>query len=218
MNLIFFSGGEDRDNPALNSELVRLIGKRARITFIPANGRESDGYFEHFRKSKSRYGLKRHLFFPLDVSFTRKALNEAFASDAIFLSGGNTFTFLHQLRHHGLLDHLRKYAHAGNVLFGLSAGSIMMTPTITIAGLVPDEADDNDAGIKNLHALNLVNFEVYPHYAESAASIRHLLTYSKHVDYPIYAFPDGSGITVIGAETSFVGKVTCFFNGKSFRV
>lgn len=219
MKLLFYSGGQKRQNDTLDAELVRMIGRRARITYVPSIYLKDGGeWFEKFKKNKSRFGLSKHLFFPVDRPFTKPELRSALESEALYLSGGNTFYFLKNLRRSGLLPELHGYVKKGGVLFGVSAGSIIMTPTIALSGLVPGEADENEVGLRNLKGLGLVNFEVYPHYSQSRASVRALRQYTKPLSKRVYAFPDGSGVVVNGSITSFHGDVKCFRKGEEFAV
>jgi dipeptidase E len=224
MSLILYSGGlSDRRtaklNAALHEELFRIIGKGAPITYIPSwSDEDAPVYFNEFKRALRPFGGRRFCYFPIDRPFSKSALREALRSPAIYLSGGNTFYFLNQLRKNGLAPLLRKHVRRGGTLLGVSAGSIIMTPTIRMADCVPGEADDNFLGLKNLKALNLVPFECYPHYQASAASRRVLSRLSKNTVAPIYAYPDGSGIIVEDARASFFGKVTAFHAGRAFRV
>jgi dipeptidase E len=217
MKLLFYSGGQHGQNDTLDAELASMVGRGARITYIPSLYVKGGGeWFENFKRDKSRFGLRKHLFFPVDRPFTKRELVSALSSDALFLSGGNTFYFLKHLRRSGLLATLPSYVKKGGVLFGLSAGSIIMTPSIALSGVVPGESDENEVGLKNLRGLALVNFEVYPHYSKSKVSVRALSRYTKSGSRQVYAFPDGSGIVINGAITSFHGDVACFRKGETF--
>ena len=218
MKLIFYSGGTGEQNLSLDLELLQMIGRKARITYIPTNSAGSKLWFPIFKREKAVIGLKRHLFFGVDRPFTRRELADALSSEAIFLSGGNTYYSLYHLKRSGMLSRLRTYLKQGGVLTGLSAGSIIMTPGIETAGLVPGESDDNEIGLKDWTGLGLVDFDVYPHFARSAASIRCLKRFSKKANRTVYAFPDGSGITIRDNIISFHGEITCFRQGAKFRI
>lgn len=60
---------------------------------------------------------------------------------------------------------LEKLLDRGGVYIGVSAGSIILAPTIQIAASVDPEP--NETGMSDLTGLNLIDFEVHPHY-ESA--------------------------------------------------
>ena len=54
----------------------------------------------------------------------------------------------------------------GKTYVGVSAGSILATPTIEVAGWKGLD-DPNVVELENLRALNLVNFHIFPHYHTS---------------------------------------------------
>lgn len=219
MKLVLYSGGDIRDNELLDFEILRLTGKHnPSCTMIPSSFEEAHFYFEDFVDSFSEYGVNDFMLFPIDMKFNSKILNKAFSRDVIYLSGGNTFYFLHHLRKTGLLRLLREYVRKGGVLAGMSAGSILMTSNVDTAGFPSHDCDENEIGIKNFKAMNLVNFEFFPHFLNSSQYIEPLQAYSKTIDRPIYACPDGSGISVEDDKIHFIGRVWCFFNGHKFKV
>lgn len=86
-------------------------------------------------------------------------------SDAIILTGGNTFKFLHHLKESGLDKVIIEFAKSNKTIVGFSAGAIILSPTIEIAEL--PTLDDNLVDITDLTGLGLIDFDVYPHYEES---------------------------------------------------
>ena len=101
---------------------------------------------------------------------------------------------------------------------GLSAGSILMTPSITTAAVPSFDSDENEVNLTNWKALGLVPFEFSPHYHFSKESDRELLEYSKVCSHPIYACRDGEGIIVQDGKIRFVGAVKVFHRGEKLRV
>lgn len=83
--------------------------------------------------------------------------------DLVYIAGGNTFRLLQSIiRHNNGLKVLRDILKDKDVI-GVSAGSILLTPTIRIANEVePDEYLE----VSNFEALGLVSFEIYPHYEQ----------------------------------------------------
>ncbi|WP_246805901.1 Type 1 glutamine amidotransferase-like domain-containing protein [Ensifer sp. ENS10] len=83
------------------------------------------------------------LFYDLDEPHSAEDIAALFASDAIHLSGGHTGGFLERLKQSRMLGPIRDWALAGGILIGVSAGAILMAPTITtdalFIGLIPED-------------------------------------------------------------------------------
>ena len=117
-----------------------------------------------------------------------------------------------------MLAKLRQFVRLGGVLTGMSAGGILMNPTIASAGYPSFDKDANEENIKNLNALNLVKFEFYPHYRNSPRYDRHLSDRSKNISHPVYACPDEGGIAIEEDKMTFVGRCGIFFQGKKYSL
>lgn len=216
MNLVFYGGGDAQDNKALDRGLMDMVGKSSpHMSFIPSQSYESEIDFGLFVKQYRRLGVKSFLHFPVDIRFDKILLEEVLNSDIIHLSGGNTFYFLKHLKRSGMLPRLRDFVKRGGILTGLSAGAIIMSPNITTASFPEFDRDDNDENLKDFRSLNLVQFEVFPHYSNSARYRAEMEKYSKKIPYPLYGCPNGSGILVKEGHLYFVGKVFKFEKGKT---
>ena len=219
MKLVFYSGGDDKDNKQLDRSFLELLGKKNPVvTFIPSSSYLSEQEFKVFVKHYSRYKISRFIHFPVDVPFDRIMFQEVMRSDAIHMGGGNTFYFLNSLRKAKLLKELRAFAQTGGVLTGLSAGAIMMTENIDMAAYPEFDRDENIVGLKNLSALNLVDFAFFPHFKNSARYDAVFKKYSKLKKKVIYACPDGSDIVINGEEIRFIGKTFAFSEGHKFPI
>lgn len=219
MNLVFYSGGEDQDNIALDKEMIRLTGKpNPSITYIPSCSYNSELEFNDFINHYRNFGLSRFIHFPVDVDYDDIIKNDAFDSDIIHLSGGNTYYFLKYLRRKKMLSELKKFVKRGGVLTGLSAGGIIMTPTIDTAGFPEFDRDDNDENLRNFKSMGLVNFEFFPHYRNSKRYDLELMKHANKINRPLYACPDGSGIVVQDKTVKFLGRCYCFYEGKKVRI
>lgn len=216
MKLVLYSGGQTTSNRLIHHALFQLVNPKRNqsMTYIPFCQDRSDLFFKRAIKRYQRVGFKKFHCLPVDGPFTRQDLNKALGSDVIYLAGVNTFYFLKHLRKSGLIPQLKQFVERGGVLAGLSAGAIILTPHIGTAGPPLPEPDDNDVKLKNLRALGLVRFEFYPHYTSTPKTNRALLQYSRNTKYPIFACPDGSGITINENRMTFIGKVVMFSGGK----
>ncbi len=219
MRLVLYSGGTAKENKALDSELLKLIKhKNPGITFIPASSLHADLEFRDFVNHYRRFHVSKFLLLPVDRPIDRTMLELAFKSDIIHLGGGNTFYFLNALRKAGLLPRLRRYVAQGGVLSGESAGGIIMTPSIYMAGHPPFDADENYVHLTNLKSLGLVPFEFFPHYRKSARYEKAFVAYTKKHKRPLLACPDGAGLVVDENGVKMLGNVTCFHQGKKLTL
>jgi dipeptidase E len=219
MKLVFYSGGDDKDNLQLDKAFVNLLNKKNPVlTFIPSSSYLSEQEFKAFVRHYSKFKITRFIHFPIDVPFDKTMFNEVMRSDAIHMAGGNTFYFLNSLRKAKLLPQLRTYAEKGGVLTGLSAGGIMMTENIEMAGYPEFDRDENTVNLTNLSSLNLVDFLFFPHFKNSSRYDTVFKKYTREHPKIIYACPDGAGIVRNGAELSFVGKCFAYSQGHKFSI
>ena len=219
MNLVFYSGGDDKENENLDRSFLELLGKKNPVvTFIPSSSYLSEQEFKSFVRHYSKFKITRFIHFPIDVPFDKILFQEVMRSDAIHMAGGNTFYFLHSLRKAKLLPQLKTFAEKGGLLTGLSAGAIMMTENIEMAGYPEFDRDENIVNLKNLSALNLVDFLFFPHFRNSSRYDSVFKQYTRKSEKVLYACPDGAGIVIRDNEIRFIGKCFAFSKGHKFSI
>ena len=219
MKLVLYSGGFHSDNIALDKMLLNFFSSDdLQLTFIPSSSYMAEIEFREFVQHYRKFGIRKFLYFPIDIPFNDVTRREVLKSDIIHLGGGNTYYFLRTLRQSKIFKDLKQFVAQGGGLTGLSAGAILMTRNISTAGFPSFDCDENAEELKNLSALNLVDFEFFPHYRNSKRYDDELAKYSTTIDHPLYACPDGAGIIVKGNQISFVNKTVGFFNGKKFKI
>lgn len=192
------------ENKKVDDELLKLLDKEnASIGYIPSASESSRKYYNQKVEYYRKLGINNLQYFDIDEEYNEYEFNKIFNYDAIHLSGGNTFNFLHLLRKRDLLGSLNKYVYNGGILIGVSAGSILTTKTIEIARF----CDENHVGITNYNALGIIDFEFMPHWNENAKYYGLLKEYSVSKSTTIYACKDGDGIVVNGEEIKFIGDI-----------
>ena len=169
LRLVLYSGGQSKSNHALHSEVVRLARQYQRerraksrktkdsepltLTYIPYMAEGATRYFSRAMRRYRAFGIERFFILNPDERPTSDEIDILMKSDVIYLAGGNTYTFLHLLRRSGLLPHLKAFAKSGGVLAGLSAGAILLTPSIGLAGIPQYDPDENEVGLRSAHQL-----------------------------------------------------------------
>ncbi|MGC5770842.1 Type 1 glutamine amidotransferase-like domain-containing protein [Paenibacillus pabuli] len=192
-------------NHELDERILSLInGEQPSIGYIPSCSDPGRKYFEHTVRYYNQLGIESIDYYDLDLEYEENRFNTIFESDAIHLSGGNTFYFLSLLQKRNAMGLLRSYVHKGGILIGVSAGSILTTPTIEIAGYGED-ADENHVGIMDKQALALVDFEFSPHWDGTEEALESLRDYVRANATTIYACKDGGGLVIDGEKVESYG-------------
>jgi len=219
MKLVFYSGGQNPSNKRLHSALADLSGikKHKSFSYVPFCSDGSEVFYNRAKKRYSKFGFDRFSMFPVDQPKIAKNLSiqdKIFNSDVIYLAGGNTFYFLYHLKKNKLITKFRKFAENGGVLAGLSAGGIIMTPNINLAGYPKFDADRNEVNLKDLKSLGLVKWEFYPHYRTSYKLNDAFKKYTKKLNHPVMTCADGAGIIIHDTETVAFGKGAMYYKGE----
>lgn len=80
--------------------------------------------------------------------------------DIIYVSGGNTFYLLSELRKSHAAQAIKDAVQAGKIYIGESAGAVVAAPDTRYATLM----DENSVNVSDFTGLNLVDFFIVPHF------------------------------------------------------
>jgi len=123
-------------------------------------------------------------------------------AEVIIVGGGNTYYLLDQARKSGL-DKMLQELLKSRVYVGISAGSIIMTPSIDVSGI--DDGDKNEVGIENTKGLGLIDFEVSPHTPDSVYVAANEV-YSKTIKSKLIAYDDEMAVKIDSGQIEMVGE------------
>ncbi len=203
--LVLYSDQVIAANQQVDSYLLQLLGTTtARIGYISSSSDPQRQYFMAKQEYYKHYGFELALYVELDVAYDSSLLDSLFACDAIHLSGGNTYYFLYWLQQRGLIERLQHYALHKGVLIGISAGAIIMTPSVNSAQLC---GDTPYAPLTIYQGLGLVDFAFVPHVQDTLEDYAHMQAYANHQQKLLYGCHDGDGIIVAGETITLVGNV-----------
>lgn len=205
MKLLLTSAGIQ--NASLANALVRLVGtspEQTKVGFIPTAANVEDGNKDWFIRQVTnlqKYGFD--WIDVIDVSAPEVRWRERLSVvDVVLVGGGNTFHLLDQVRKTGFGQWLEENIE-NKVYVGISAGTIIVTPSIAISGI--DDGDKNLPRLTDLTGLELVDFEISPHtpeYVSHEANRKYFETSSN----PIYAIDDQTAIQVDGMNVRVISE------------
>ena len=136
-----------------------FLGDRvSRVLFIPYAG-VTFSHDEYAEKVGNRFN---EIGYDIDSIHKYKDPVEAVKNaEAIAVGGGNTFRLLQMMQQNDLINAIREKVLSGTPYMGWSAGSNMACPTIRTTNDMPIVQPES------FNALNLVKFQINPHYLDA---------------------------------------------------
>ncbi|MDF2886116.1 MAG: peptidase [Lacrimispora sp.] len=136
------------------------------VTFIPTASKMEKVvfYVEEGRKALEKMGL---VVEELDISTasTAEITDKIKNNDFIYVTGGNTFFLLQELKRTGADQIITDEVNAGKLYIGESAGAMVASANIEYAKGMDSAKKAPD--LENFDALGLVEFYTVPHYTNS---------------------------------------------------
>ena len=141
-----------------------LSGKR--VTFIPtaSNVEKVIFYVNSGKKALEKLGL---IIDKLDVSMAdqEEIIKKLTKNDYIYVTGGNTFFLLQELKKSGADKIIVDQVNAGKLYIGESAGAMVASPNVEYAG--PMDSVKKAPDLSGFDSLRLIDFCPVPHHTNS---------------------------------------------------
>lgn len=207
MGSIFLSGGGNKEQTEkIDQEFVQKLGKYDQMLYIPIAMDPNDVPYN------ACYEWINGTFNPLGISnitmwtdIKNKTLRELQGFSAIYISGGNTFHLLNEIRDRIFYAALIDYIATGGIVYGGSAGAIILGADIRTCA----HADPNVVGLQHFDGLNLIGgYSVWCHY--EAANDQLIERYIKNFQHPIIALTEETGIYVSDQGMKVLGTGPVF--------
>lgn len=161
MKLLLLSNSTKAGEPYLDwplGHISQFCSGISKVLFVPYAGVtvSYDDYAASVREAFAKLNIK------VESLHQQGSMSSAIAqADCIVVGGGNTFSLMSQIHNHELLFDLRDAVKSGTRFIGWSAGSNVACPTIKTTNDMPIEEP------KSFGALNLIPFQINPHYTEA---------------------------------------------------
>ncbi|MBS4537512.1 Type 1 glutamine amidotransferase-like domain-containing protein [Clostridium sp. D2Q-11] len=209
--LVFHSDQLD-SNKEIDKRVLEIMGKgNPKFGYIPSCADIERTYYNLKKDYYKSLGVDLDIYFDLDQEYDSSKIDRLLECDAIFLSGGNTYYFMNNIRKRKFGKVLEKFHKKGGVIIGVSAGAMVLTSSIESSNIC---GDINDTNLENSDGLNFVNFDFVPHLNIQSNMIEELKKYSlDNKSKKIFVCNDGSGLIINNNKIEIIGDVYLTYNG-----
>lgn len=159
--LLLTSTGLSSDNIAkkFRDLFSDLNNQSVAIVTTAAEDKERNRYSQLAKEQLENIGFVNIDFVDLETEPTKDFSQYT----VIYVCGGNTFKLLKFAREADFGSSIKNLLKRGGVYLGVSAGSIIVGPSITIAGEI--EPDINEVRLKDLTGFGITDLVILPHYS-----------------------------------------------------
>lgn len=171
--LVLFSSPKGKNFEEILEKIFPAEIKQKVFAYVPTHSKYlNDEFTDKWKEIAKKYNSEfRYIDISEQSGTSEKSKIEG--ANILLITGGNTFWLLDRLRKTGLDEAIKDFCKKEEyVISGWSAGAILMSPTIEVAGLPHRDGsktsmDNNKWKLTNLKGLGFVDFEIFPHYEES---------------------------------------------------
>ena len=192
-------------------EIRDFLGEIGPVLFVPFALFDRDAYAAKTRTRFNAMGYELDSIHELPDQ--PRAVKDA---AAIFIGGGNTFRLLKALYDFQILTLIREKVEDGMPYVGSSAGSNVAGPTIKTTNDMPIVEPPS------FQALNLVSFQINPHYLDPDPDSKHMgetreeriLQFLEDNDTPVVGLREGAMVRIERGSTALKGSTGARISAK----
>ncbi|MFG6107760.1 Type 1 glutamine amidotransferase-like domain-containing protein [Leptothoe sp. EHU-05/26/07-4] len=204
MKRVLLSNQETEGGATAIRFLVESLSLKDISAAFIASQPDMERYF--FNKARDVYqsiGVNLDTYIDFEDGFDETLMDRVFSKPIVHLSGGNTYRFLHSLKSRSLGKKMIEFAQSDGVFIGVSAGAMLLTPTIESATLC---GDVNHIGLGDFSSLGLVSFMFAPHATKQQAELQRAHKLVAQRGHDIYLCNDEEGIIVLNNQVYLFGE------------
>lgn len=216
MRLFLSGGGSGEKSKELDKKFASALNKSKSLLYIPIamdEGRHPySECLQWIRKTFVPLGVKK-IEMCTEGDLRKLTENDLERFSGVYIGGGNTFYLLKELRESKFLPKLERIIKKGISVYGGSAGAIICAKTIIPA----TPFDNNDVGLKNLNAMNLVRgFDLWCHYDVSMD--KQIKEYQKKYHMNLIALPEDCGLYVSERNIEIIGPGSAYIVSEKMKL
>jgi dipeptidase E len=198
-------GGGADDSRLLDEVFAAWIGPQGKLLYLPIalrGIRSFESCLEWITGTFAPFAITRITMW---TDLTQHHVSELKEFEAVYIGGGNTYSLMAELINSGFDRHLKAYASQGGILYGGSAGAVILGKDIRTVS----QMDRNHVGLNEVNCLNLANdYAVYPHYVPQ--DDKFIEEFLQKYQQPVLAISERSDVVIeanrmytVGFELSF---------------
>lgn len=210
--LILSGGGDEIQTRIIDEYFASMLNIDQRLLYIPvAMEANVEAYNECYEWLTGVFRPLGVTCFEMWTDLDDKRLEDLRCFSAVYIGGGNTFHLLKKLKDTKFSELLSQYISEGGIVYGGSAGGIILGSHIETCAL----NDDNTTGMMDYSGLGCIgSYAIHCHYERGQEGFIHSLT-SKW-NKPVIALSEETGIAVQGNQIKVIGKQPAHvFDGKN---
>lgn len=212
---IYLSGGGDEHKTAKIDSffLERLPGKN--ILFIPI-GKTADrnGYKKSCIWLANKLNNLSREFVRVSMVLDFKKCIDLNRFSAVYIGGGNTYKLLYLMKKNGFLSVLNRYIRNGGIVYGASAGAVLIG--VDISTYIEEKylSDNEQHNYKLTDGMALIgNYSILTHFQEN--DYQKIEEYFERKDNPVIAIPSGTAVMVRSNNAEIKGNDAVYVFNKS---
>lgn len=204
MRVILSGGGKGKQTKEIDSLFFDFVKDR-KVVFIP-HSREKEEFESSLNWIIENLFLPfKHYNFEMWTNLNDKSIKDLENVGGIIIGGGNTFRLLKELKDSKFFEKLRKFIEEDKIVYGISAGAIILTKSIITAELL----DENKSGLVDLSGMNILNgMNIFCHYEEKYD--KEISKIIKKENTEIIGLPEGTGIYLENSSKKIIGLGPAF--------
>jgi dipeptidase E len=205
-NIILSGGGDIEDTFKLDEYYFSLLKDDAKILYIPValdkRGIGFESCYDWFSSVISAH-IREDKYIDFTMLLEEDTIPNLNMYESIYIGGGNTYKLLDFIYNKNLYQKFVDYTRNGGIIYGGSAGAIVLGKDIRTV------ESENDNNYKKFEGLNLLDGKsVICHYTDSMDE--KIFNIVKKIGSDVIAIPEDSGLILNQEGIKTVGSVFIF--------
>ncbi|MCZ4336455.1 Type 1 glutamine amidotransferase-like domain-containing protein [Shewanella colwelliana] len=169
------------ESDAAISAIRHVLGNTAgaiRIGYLASSHEPDRRYYRQMQTYYQQFGADLCCYVDLEQDFSLQTFEQLCQCDVIHLAGGDTYRFLKGVQERKVAQQLCAFSMAGGGFIGLSAGAMLLCPSIESATLCGDQ---NGVELSDMAGLQLIPYQFIPHIDKTDNGVNAALAAAEHL-------------------------------------